>query len=138
MALILVVEDESVLLKNIERRLRLDGFKVLTALDGASARRALEGGQIDALCLDINLPDIDGLELLEEIRLTDPGLPAIIISGSATRKNRLRAEKLGARGFLRKPFRLGELSELLIQCEETTQTKRSKGVENTKRAWTRR
>ncbi len=138
MALILVVEDESTLLKNIERRLRLDGFQVLTAWDGASARRALEGSQIDALCLDINLPDIDGLELLEEIRLTDPGLPAIIISGSATRQNRLRAERLGARGFLRKPFRLGELSELLIQCEETTRTKRSKGVKKTKRAWTRR
>lgn len=133
MARVLIVEDEVTLLKNVERRLRQDGFEVLTAVDGAGARQALEGSQIDVVCLNIDLPDIDGFELLEEIRLIQPGLPAIIMSGSATPKNRARAERLGVKGFLPKPFRLNELTELVVQYTETIERKKPKGVRRTAR-----
>ena len=116
MVRVLVVEDETTLRKNIDRSLRKRGFEVLTAPGVASARQALEGSQIDIVCLNINLPDGNGLDLLEEARAAHPGLPAIIISGTATPEDRLRAKRLGVQGFLDKPFRLADLIELISKA----------------------
>lgn len=117
---VLVVEDETTLLKNIARSLRAGGFEVITALDCADAREALRRGHIDALCLDINLPDGDGFMLLEEIRRTAPDLPTIMISGAATAENRSRAAQLGVREFLGKPFLLGDLKAALAKFFNAT------------------
>jgi DNA-binding response OmpR family regulator len=115
MVRVLVVEDEATLRKNIDRRLRQDGIEVLTAPDIASARQALEGSQIDILCLNVNLPDGNGLDLLEEVRATHPSIPAIVISGTATPEDGLRAKRLGVLRFMDKPFRLAELAGLIAK-----------------------
>jgi DNA-binding NtrC family response regulator len=117
---VLVVDDEATLLKNVARSLRAGGFEVITAPDCADARKALSRGHVDALCLDINLPDGDGLELLEEIRRTAPDLPTIVISGAATAENRSRAARLGVHEFLRKPFRLADLKVALGKFFDAT------------------
>ncbi len=113
---VLVVEDEATLRKNIDRSLRQEGFEVLIAPDVAAARQALEGSQFDIVCLNINLPDGNGLDLLEEARTAHPDLPAIIISGAATPEDRLRAKHLGVQGFLDKPFRLLQLIDLISKA----------------------
>lgn len=138
MAQILVVDDEVGLLKIIERRLRQNSFDVLTAQNGDGARRAFYENEVDCLCLDINLPDIDGLDLLEELRRNRPSLSAIIMSGSTTHKMQLRAEKQEVLGFLFKPFRLSELTGLLIQFTEIVEVRGARGVKETKRRWTQR
>ena len=117
---VLVVDDETTLLKNIARSLRAGGFEVITAPDCGDAREALSRGHVDALCLDINLPDGDGLELLEEIRRTAPDLPTIVISGAATAENRSRAAQLGVHEFLGKPFRLADLKAALAKFLDAT------------------
>lgn len=114
MARILIVDDEVTVLKNIARSLRRDGHDVVTAPNCRDARLAIGGGQVDALCLDLMLPDGNGLDLLEEIRLTDPHLPTVVISSAVTHHVRARAAKLGARYVLPKPFRLAELKEALV------------------------
>ncbi len=138
MVQILVVDDEASFLKIIERRLGQNGFDVLTAQNGDGARRAFDENEIDCLCLDINLPDIDGLDLLEELRRNRPSVSAIIMSGSITHKMQLRAEKNEVLGFLFKPFRLSELTGILIQFTEIVEIRGPRGVKETKRRWAQR
>jgi DNA-binding NtrC family response regulator len=71
---------------------------------------------VDALCLDINLPDGNGLDMLEEVRRIDLDLPVIVISGVPTAQIKARAAALGAQMFLEKPFALSELKRILRQC----------------------
>lgn len=113
---VLVVDDEPTLLKNVVRSLRRDGFEVLTATDNANAGWTMRERKVDALCLDINLPDGNGLDLLEEVRRTAPDLPVIVISGVPTTQNKARAAALGVQSFLEKPFALSELKKILRQC----------------------
>ena len=120
MTRVLVVDDEVTLLKNVARSLRAVGFEVITAPDCADAREALSRSHVDALCLDINLPDGDGLDLLAEIRRTAPDLPAIVISGATSPENRARAARLGVHKFLRKPFPLGDLKTALANFFDET------------------
>jgi DNA-binding response OmpR family regulator len=115
MVCVLVVEDEATLLKNVARSLRLAGFEVLTAETCELARSAFKNNRVDGLCLDIGLPDGDGLDLLEEIRRNAPDLPAIVISSASTPEARLRAARLGVRQFLPKPFRLADINAALAR-----------------------
>lgn len=110
---VLVVDDEARLLHNVARALRRDGFDVLTASDAAGARRALSRGRVDVLCLDIHLPDGDGLDLLAELRETARDLAAIVVSAAPTPNNRTRAARAGAQAFLAKPFELAALAATL-------------------------
>ncbi len=120
---VLVVDDEATLLKNVAQSLRRDGFDVLTAMGCADARDVLSRSHVDALCLDVNLPDGDGLDLLEEIRETAPDLPTIVISGGASAENESRAARLGVQQYLGKPFQLTELKSALAKIFETAANK---------------
>jgi two-component system OmpR family response regulator len=115
MACVLVLDDEATVLKNIARSLRRSGFEVVTAKDCQHAKSAFEQYRFDALCLDIVLPDCDGLVFLEEVRQFAPSLPTIVISSAVTTENKRRADRLGVSSFLPKPFRLAELKEALAR-----------------------
>jgi DNA-binding NtrC family response regulator len=115
MTRVLVVDDEATVLKNIGRSLRRSGFEVVTAMNCQDAKSAFEQYKFDALCLDIVLPDGDGLVLLEEVRQFAPSLPTIVISSAVTAENKRRADRLGVLSFLPKPFRLAELKEALVK-----------------------
>lgn len=138
MVCVLVVDDEATLRKNIARSLRRAGYEVITAADGAGARQALDGGGVDVLCLDIYLPDENGLELLESIRRTSTRIPTIVMSGTATPEHRLRAARLGVEEFLSKPFSLTKLRMLVEQYSEITDRAKAGGVRDTKKRWTRK
>ncbi len=137
MVRVLVVDDEVALLRLIERSLRQDGFEVVTAIDTSSARQALSRISVDILCLDVDMPDGDGLDLLEEVRLTAPDLPAIVMSGNATPERRLRAAQLGVEEFLEKPIGFRKLKVLVKQYGEAIEERQSKRVAKTKKRWTR-
>jgi len=115
MVSVLVVDDEPTVLRNISRSLHKAGFQVLTAMNCEGAGLAVTSGRIDALCLDIKLPDGNGLDLLEEIRQTQPDLPVILISGALTSEVKSRAAALGVRHFLQKPFSLAGLKDVLAK-----------------------
>jgi DNA-binding NtrC family response regulator len=138
MVQVLVVEDEKGLLRNIEKSLKTNGFDVLTAIDAGAARRVFHENKVDCLCLDIHLPDINGLDLLLELRRRHPGVPAIIMSGSAKHEIKLRAEEHNVLGFLFKPFRLTELTDILVQITEIVEIRGVRGVKETKRRWTQK
>lgn len=120
MICVLVVDDEATVLRNIARSLHSAGFDVLTAMNCENALLALSGTKIDALCLDIRLPDGNGLDLLEEVRKNAPDLPVILISSVLCPETRSRAAELGVQHFLPKPFSLAKLKEVLAKSLVST------------------
>lgn len=110
---ILVVDDNTTLLSKIVRSLALANRQVRTAASIAEARTLLQGKLPDVLCLDLHLPDGNGLDFLEELRNAGLEMPVVVISGHNTPEYRARAEQLGATRFLAKPFALAELHRVL-------------------------
>ena len=74
--LVLVVEDDPAVRRGLVDALHFAGYRVRECADGTEAREQLQAGQLDLVLLDVVLPGVDGLTLLEEIRRTRPGLPA--------------------------------------------------------------
>jgi len=111
---ILVVEDEPDLASAIAASLRRDGYAVDVAPDGASARERLSVVEYDLVCLDLNLPDGDGLDLCGALagaeHATGSTRPRIIVlTARAGVDDRIRGLDQGADDYLAKPFSLGEL-----------------------------
>jgi two-component system, NtrC family, nitrogen regulation response regulator NtrX len=101
---ILVVDDEVNIVKSIAMILRGEGMAVEGAGSGEEALVRLREQSFDAVLLDINLPGIDGLETLRELRAEWPQLPVIMVSGHATIERAVEATRLGALDFMEKPF----------------------------------
>ncbi len=101
---ILVVDDDPDIRELLQDRLTADHFLVSTAVDGRQALEMLGRAPFDGLILDINMPDIDGLEVLHRIRETDPTLPVIMITAAGARERALLAMEAGAQAYLLKPL----------------------------------
>ena len=101
---ILIAEDDQGMRINLFEALTQQGFDVSVAENGSMALDKLQSSSFDLLISDIKMPEIDGLELLQKVRVTQPGLPAIIITGFATVNSAVEAMKRGAADYILKPF----------------------------------
>ena len=108
-AVILLVEDEENLHEALKLNLELEGYQVVSALDGMQALKALQNQYFDLMILDIMLPEMDGIEVLESIRIQNNDLPVLILSAKNTSADRVLGLKKGADDYLTKPFNLEEL-----------------------------
>lgn len=106
---ILLVEDELHLHDALKLNLELEGYEVVSAIDGPKALQLTQQGIFDLIILDIMLPGIDGYTILETIRLNNNDTPILILSAKNTSANRVQGLKLGADDYLTKPFNLEEL-----------------------------
>ena len=112
---ILVVDDAEGIRSYIANLLELRGYEVDTAEDGRRALALLEAGaDPDAIILDVMMPGLDGLETLERIRASYPGVPVIMLSVVGKASTIVEAIRLGAADYLNKPFEEEEL-ELTLQ-----------------------
>ncbi|SMC19462.1 HD domain-containing protein [Desulfacinum hydrothermale DSM 13146] len=108
---ILIIEDDTVLGEILRDYLEQLGHeKVRVFLKGADALQALESHGFDCAFIDLNLPDMDGVELLEQLKQRDRTLPVIMMSGYPTMESTIRAMRLGASDFLTKPFTMRDLA----------------------------
>ncbi|RJF90932.1 response regulator transcription factor [Sphingomonas cavernae] len=105
---VLIVEDEPTLLHVLEATLEYGGFESVVARTGRAAAELFDSGGIDAVLLDMGLPDMSGGELLQQLRQRS-NLPIIVVSGHDTESDRIAALDLGADDFVPKPFLPGEL-----------------------------
>jgi two-component system, OmpR family, KDP operon response regulator KdpE len=105
---ILVVDDEPQIHRFLKPSLTVSGFEVLTALTGQQALRALTADQPDVVLLDLGLPDIDGKEVIEQIR-RGSDIPIIVLSARDRESEKIAALDLGADDYINKPFGIGEL-----------------------------
>jgi len=106
---ILVVDDDPAVRASLERALRLEGYVVDAAADGANALRALSLAPPDAVVLDLGLPDLDGLEVCRRLRSTGDDTPVLILTARDAVDERVHGLDAGADDYLVKPFALAEL-----------------------------
>ncbi len=105
----LVVDDDPNLTDLLVDTLEAIGYEAFAAESAKTALEVLERAQIDLVVSDINMPDMSGIELLEEIKKTNRHLPVMLITGIGSNTIRSRAYSSGADGFLAKPFRIGTI-----------------------------
>ena len=103
------MEDQKTLLDSVARGLREEGYEVATAADVADARSLLDGSLVDAVILDLMLPDRSGLSLLGELRQQGFNRPIVIITARDTIEDRVEGLDKGADDYLVKPFAFDEL-----------------------------
>ena len=106
---VLVVEDEPDLLSVVAQSLREAGYAVDTAVDGEDGLFKAEGGQYDALVLDLMLPQLDGWAVLKALRSAGNSVPVLILTARDALPDRVRGLDCGADDYLTKPFELAEL-----------------------------
>ena len=106
--IILVVDDEPDFLDMIKLRLEANNFEVIAASSGKQALESIKGRRIDAVLLDILMPEIDGLEVLKQIRQENKDLPVFIITAFSSEERFRMANKLNASGFIVKTNDLKE------------------------------
>jgi DNA-binding NtrC family response regulator len=124
MAKLLVVDDENNLRLVIQKELSRAGHEVGTASDGETAWNLIEANDFDVILCDINMPRLDGIQLLRRLREKRQNPPEVImLTGQATVETAIEAMKLGAYDYLTKPYRINELSLLVTQASEKQQLK---------------
>lgn len=106
---VLVVDDEEDIREVIQDRLEAYGFTVITAGTGLQALKKLSLEKFDGIFLDVKMPELGGIETLEEIRRRDRKTPIIIITSSSTREVAIEAIAKGANEYVLKPFEWEEL-----------------------------
>ncbi|WP_078292835.1 MULTISPECIES: response regulator transcription factor [unclassified Mycobacterium] len=106
---VLVVDDDADVLASLERGLRLSGFEVNTASDGAEALRCATEHRPDAIVLDINMPVLDGVSVVTALRAMDNDVPVCVLSARTSVDDRVAGLEAGADDYLTKPFVLAEL-----------------------------
>nr|WP_084523034.1 response regulator transcription factor [Nocardia inohanensis] len=106
---ILVVDDDVRVLTSVARGLRMSGFEVETAADGASALRHIAADAPQAMVLDLNMPNLDGVGVVTALRALGNEIPICVLSARSEVTDRIDALEAGADDYLTKPFDLGEL-----------------------------
>ena len=106
---ILVVEDELSLQKAIVKGLRKFGYAIDFASDGEDALFLVGVNFYDLIVLDLNLPKLDGIEVLKEVRKSNQEIKILILSARSEVENKIEGLDLGANDFLSKPFHFNEL-----------------------------
>lgn len=101
---ILIIDDEAAIRESLETLLSIEGYNVEAAGSAEEGLAMLSSSPRDLVLLDFALPDRNGLEVLDEIRQRDPGLPVIMITAYGTVENAVKAIQSGATNFIQKPW----------------------------------
>jgi len=110
---ILVVEDEEIAREVLIQALETLGFGAIGAINGRHALEVLSDHSVDLVLTDIYMPEMNGLELLRQLRDGGSDVPVILITGYDADEARHAAEQYHAAALLLKPFRLAQLKNLL-------------------------
>lgn len=110
---ILVVDDEESMRFFLRRALSRRGFEVDAAPDGPSGLALFLESRPDAVLLDVRLPGMNGREVLERIRATDPAVPVLVMTGYASVEDAMGAMWAGATDYVRKPLRADDVAGAL-------------------------
>lgn len=105
---ILLVEDEENLQEALKMNLELEGYEVITASTGPEALKLYKEQRFNLFILDIMLPEMDGLHVCEQIRLTDVITPILFLTAKDSTQDKIHGLKKGADDYITKPFHLEE------------------------------
>jgi len=114
---VLLIDDEEEFLSTLSERMELRGMNVNTASTADSAVHALDSDDYDAIVLDLQMPDMNGIEMLKVIRKNHPDMQVILLTGQATLEAGIEAMKLGAMDFMEKPADINALTEKIKKAQ---------------------
>lgn len=120
---VLVIEDDTQLNTAISEFFKLKSFEVVSIKDGVNAIDKIDHQSFDLYVLDINIPKINGLDILKHIRKTDLNTPVIVITASLEIQNLTTAFENGCSEYIKKPFHLKELDIRINNLLHLTQSK---------------
>ena len=106
---ILVVEDDEDMLFGIRHNLEYEGYRTAAASTGREALQKVAKLAPDLVVLDVMLPEMNGFEVLQELRVTQPRLPVILLTSKSLESDKLQGFQLGADDYVTKPFSIQEL-----------------------------
>lgn len=106
---ILLAEDEEHLRDNIKMNLELEGYEVVAVNNGLDALKKFRDQRFNLVILDVMMPEMDGLEACQQIRLEDMEIPVLFLTAKDSSQDVVRGLKQGADDYLTKPFNLEEL-----------------------------
>ena len=117
-ASILVIDDEEIMREILETLLVREGYTVRLASNGAEGLDLARSLPFDAVIVDMMMPGIDGLQVLDELRKHDDELPVVMITAFASMENAISAMKKGAFDYITKPFKNDEVLVVLRNAVE--------------------
>jgi DNA-binding NtrC family response regulator len=126
-AKILVIDDEKLIRWTMNDVLQREGYHVITAECGETGLQLVEGERPDLILLDLRLPGMDGMEVLERAKQIAPNAVVIIVTAHGTPESAVQAMKLGAHDYLHKPFDLEETRAAVRKALGTVWTKKDGG-----------
>jgi len=115
---LLIVDDEVKFLESIARRLEMRGFDVTKAVNGQEALDAAGRASFDLALLDLKMPGLNGQQVLERLKKEHKYLEVVILTGHGSVDSAVECTKLGAFGYLPKPYELDKLLEVLKDAYE--------------------
>ncbi|MBL0025262.1 MAG: response regulator transcription factor [Saprospiraceae bacterium] len=124
---ILVVEDEEQIRKIIRLNLEIEGFEVISTDNGRKAIEIADNQHFDIIILDVMLPEVNGFQICEQIRLRNSKVGIIIVSAKDTSSDRIMGLKYGADDYLTKPF---NLEELLLRVNNLVKRSTDTGIKD--------
>jgi DNA-binding NtrC family response regulator len=121
---LLLVDDDPDFRESVARRFTRRGFQVQEAAHGEQALQLAGLREFDVIVLDMVMPGLSGMQVLEQLKLTQPECEIIMLTGQGTIETAVQAMKLGAYDFLQKPFPLSELEVLIEKAYERRQLRK--------------
>src|SRR5437879_8750654 len=117
---ILLIEDEARIQSFVRRGLEAEGYGVVTADDGPDGLTLARSGEWDLVVLDLLLPGMNGLRVLQELHRDRPQMPVLVLSARGDLRTKLKGFELGATDYVSKPFALDELlARVRVQLRRT-------------------
>jgi DNA-binding NtrC family response regulator len=122
MAKILVIDDEQGIRNLLDTLLRMKGHEVVLADGGRKGLELFRREHPDVIVLDLKMPEVDGIAVLEQVRSLNPGQPVIVLTGVGTPELEERVYALGVSEFIHKEFSLHRLGDALKRLLKTPAT----------------
>ncbi|MEZ7196289.1 response regulator [Pseudodesulfovibrio karagichevae] len=115
---ILILDDEPIVSKRLQPALEKKGYEVESFYESAQAMARIRERSFDIVVTDLKMEGIDGMQFLAEVKKLSPSTEVIVITGFATMDTAKESMRKGVFDFLAKPFKLGEIQEVIRKAEE--------------------
>jgi len=120
---ILLVDDDPNCLDAIDQILQRDGYETIKAQEGLPALKIISENIVDLAIIDFNLPDIDGIHVLYEIKRMYQNMPAIIMTSEHSREVRMASLEAGAFSFITKPINIPSFRNIVLKATQSSSPK---------------
>ena len=114
---ILILDDEPIVSKRLKPSLEKKGYEVETFISGADALQRVKERHFNIVVTDLKMEGVDGMQFLTEVKKNYPDTEVIVITGFATMATAKESFNKGVFDFLAKPFKLGEIAEVISRAE---------------------